>query len=241
MFDVSIVIPTYNEPKNLPLLVEEIFSVIDKATINLEIIFVDDNSPDGTGEVAEGLAKTYPIQVIHRSGKLGLGSAVIAGFKASHRPYIGVMDADLSHDPSILNQLISSLHDYDIAVGSRFEVGSEVENWIWWRRLTSEAGVFFARLLTGARDPLSGYFFFRRSVIDGVELTTVGYKILLEILVKGHITKIKEIPFKFRIRKFSTSKLSSGEYLLFGKQLLEYAWLKARKQENHKAKKQSDN
>lgn len=226
MFSVSLVIPTYNESKNLPLLVEEIFNIIDKNRIDLEIIFVDDNSPDGTGAVAEELAKHYPVKVIHRAGKLGLGSAVIAGFKASSREYVGVMDADLSHDPSILNDMISSLNEYDITIGSRFEAGSEVENWIWWRKLTSETGVLMARLLTGAKDPLSGYFVMRRSVIGGVQLTTTGYKILLEILVKGHITKIKEIPFKFRIRKYSTSKLSSKEYWLFGKQLVTYALFK---------------
>ncbi len=229
MFSVSLVIPTYNEAKNLPLLVEEIFSVFDTSLIDAEIIFVDDNSPDGTGAVAEDLAKRYPVKVIHRSGKLGLGSAVIAGLKASTRPYVGVMDADMSHDPIILNNLITSLSEYDIAIGSRFEAESEVENWVWWRRLTSETGVFFARLLTGAKDPLSGYFIMRRSVIDGLSLTTVGYKILLEILVKGHIQKIKEIPFKFRIRKFSTSKLSTKEYWLFAKQLVAYAVYKMRR------------
>ncbi len=234
MFSVSLIIPTYNESKNLPLLVEEIFSVIDKNQIDLEIIFVDDNSPDGTGAIAEELGAHFPIKVIHRAGKLGLGSAVIAGFSASNRPYVGVMDADMSHDPIIINQLITSLVEHDIAIGGRFEEGSEVEHWVWWRKLTSQTGVFFARKLTGAHDPLSGYFFMRRSVIDAVALSTTGYKILLEILVKGHITKIKEIPFKFRIRKYSTSKLSSKEYWLFGKQLFEYGWYKIKTAVNSK-------
>lgn len=229
MRSVSVIIPTYNESKNIPILVEEIFDVLDKEKIDLEIIFVDDNSPDGTGKIAEELANKYPIKVVHRAGKLGLGSAVIAGFKASEREYLGVMDADLSHDPSILNQLITALDEYDITIGGRFEAGSEVQNWIWWRKLTSQVGVFFARLLTGVNDPLSGYFFFRRSVIDGVALTTVGYKILLEILVKGAWSRAKEIPFQFRIRKFSTSKLSTKEYWLFAKQLFSYTLYKIKK------------
>ncbi len=226
MFEVSLIIPTYNESKNLPLLVEEIFNIIDKEKIDLEIIFVDDNSPDGTGKIAEELSNKYPIKVIHRAGKLGLGSAVITGFKASDRPYLGVMDADLSHDPAILNELITSLGENDIAIGSRFEKGSAVERWVWWRKLTSQCGVFFARLLTGVKDPLSGYFFFRRPVTEGVALTTVGYKILLEILVRGTWVKVKEIPFQFRMRKFSTSKLNMKEYWLFAKQIIIYSLYK---------------
>lgn len=226
MFEVSLIIPTYNESKNLEPLLEEIFALVDREKIGLEIIFVDDNSPDGTGDVAEALKEKYPVKVIHRSGKLGLGSAVREGFKASSRPYLGVMDADLSHDPEIISRLIQALGDYDIAIGSRFEDGSEVEKWAWWRKLISLSGVTMTRVLTGTRDPLSGYFFLRREVIEGVPLTTTGYKILFEILVKGKSKKIKEFPFKFRSRKFSASKLSSKEYWLFFWQIISYGWYK---------------
>lgn len=223
---VSIIIPTYNEAKNLPILVEEIFSVIDKNKIDLELIIVDDNSPDGTGQVADELSRKFPLQVIHRSGKLGLGSAVREGFVRSQREYLGVMDADLSHDPAILNQIFSLLSEYEIVLASRFEKGSFVEQWKWWRRLISEVGVWVTYLLTGVKDPLSGFFFFRRSVINNVKLDTVGYKILLEILVKGNYKTIKEVPFRFRIRKFSTSKLDKKEYWLFIKQIFMYGWYK---------------
>lgn len=226
MFEVSLIIPTYNESKNLEPLLEEIFAFVDRDNIDLEIIFVDDNSPDGTGEVAEGLKQKYPVKVIHRSGKLGLGSAVREGFKLSTRPYLGVMDADLSHDPVIINRLIQGLGEYDITIGSRFEGGSEVENWVWWRKMISLAGVTTTRILTGARDPLSGYFFLRREVIESVPLSTQGYKILFEILIKGKYKKLKEFPFTFRSRKFSTSKLSSKEYLLFFWQVVSYGWYK---------------
>ncbi len=223
---VSIIIPTYNEALNLPLLVEEIFSNLDRARIDAEIIFVDDASPDGTGAVAEDLKKKYPIQVIHRSGKLGLGSAVIEGFALSNRPYVGVMDADLSHDPKILNDLIFSLEQQDVAIGSRFSPGSSVEKWKWWRKLVSNVGVFFASKLTKVKDPLSGYFFIKKSILDGVNLETKGYKILLEILVKARYTHFKEIPFVFRIRKFSTSKLNYSEYFLFFGQIAKYSLYK---------------
>lgn len=229
MFSVSIIIPTYNEAKNLPLLTEEIFASLNKSKIDAELIVVDDNSPDGTGQVAEELAKKYPIKTIHRAGKMGLGSAVRAGFTASTRSYLGVMDADLSHDPSILNDLICSLEENDLSLGSRFLPGSFVENWSPERRLLSRIGVFFARCLTRVTDPLSGYFFFRRSAVEGIDLTTTGYKILLEIVVKGKINKIKEFSFRFRMRQFSASKLNFHEHWLFLNQLLQYSWYKLKK------------
>lgn len=223
---VSLIIPTYNEAKNLPLLVEEIFTTVDRSQIDIELIIVDDNSPDGTGQVAEELGKKFPIQVVHRAGKLGLGSAVRDGFAHSNRPLLGVMDADLSHEPITINHMIPLLAEYDIVLASRFEKGSTVEQWKWWRRLISEVGVMVTKLLTGVKDPLSGFFFLRREVIAGVPLDTVGYKILLEILVKAHYQKVKEIPFNFRIRKFSTSKLNSKEHWLFLQQIIRYSWYK---------------
>ncbi|HSR89207.1 MAG TPA: glycosyltransferase [Candidatus Udaeobacter sp.] len=223
---ISLIIPTYNEAKNLSILIEEIWGIINKEKIDLEFIIVDDNSPDGTGNVAEELKKNYPIKVIHRSGKLGLGSAVREGFKLSDRPYVGVMDADLSHNPVILNDLILSLLDNNIAIGGRFSEGSSVEDWKWWRKLVSKVGVFFARKLTGIKDPLSGYFFLNKNVISGINLKTKGYKILLEVLIKGNYTKVKELPYNFRVRKFSSSKLNYMEYMLFFGQLFKYSLLR---------------
>ncbi|MFA5870349.1 MAG: glycosyltransferase family 2 protein [Candidatus Paceibacterota bacterium] len=223
MKQISLIIPTYNEVENIEPLIEEIDKVINKSIADFEYIIVDDNSPDGTGAVAEKLKERYPVKVIHRSGKFGLGSAVIEGFGVSTREYLGVMDADLSHDPDILNNMVKALDECEIVIGSRFAKESNVEQWKWWRKLVSKIGVFFAKLISGAHDPLSGYFILNRSVIDGVQLETVGYKILFEILVKGKWKKIQEFPFTFRIRKYSTSKLNSKEYVLFVKQLLSFA------------------
>jgi dolichol-phosphate mannosyltransferase len=224
MFKVSLIIPTYNEAENLSLLFEEIDGIIDKNNIDLEYIVVDDNSPDGTGEVAEKLSQIYPIKVIHRTGKLGLGSAVIAGFNFSGREYLGVMDGDLSHDPKILNELICSLDKYDIAIGSRFDDTSVIEGLVWWRKIIAYSGAFAARNLCSTRDPLSGYFFLRRPVIEKANLKCSGYKILLEILVKGEYKKVIEAPYCFRMRKSSTSKLNYKEYLLFIEQLFFYSF-----------------
>lgn len=226
---VSLVTPTYNERENVPLLAEEIFNALAPETdIDLELIVVDDNSPDGTGEVAESLTGKYPIRVIHRAGKLGLGSAVMEGWQSSDRDLIGVMDADLSHDPVILAKLIRSLETVDIAIGSRYDPESKVEKWPWYRKVISQSGVFLARALTGVQDPLAGFFFLHRRVIEGVELTSPGYKILLEILVKGSWNSYTEVPFIFRNREFSSSKLNAKEYYLFLKQLYVFSILKLR-------------
>ena len=136
------------------------------------------------------------------------------------------MDGDLSHDPVIINQLINSLDENDIVIGSRFKEGSVVEDRSLVRRLISGTGVFLAKLLTGVNDPLSGYFLFRRDVINDVELKTVGYKILLEILVKGKFKNIKEFPYTFRMRKYSASKLNNKEFLFFLGQIVKYSLYK---------------
>ncbi len=229
MLKVSIIIPTYNEAKNLPLLIKEVFDNIDKGKVDLELIVVDDNSPDNTGAVAEEFSKRYPIKVVHRARKMGLGSAVQDGFKLSDREYLGVMDGDLSHDPKILNDLILSLTDYDISIGSRFEVENSTHQWNRRRKFIAYSGAWLARRLTGVKDPLSGYFFIKRKVIDNIKLKTVGYKILLEILVKGKYHKIEELPYTFRMRKYSTSKLNSAEFLLFLKQIASFSLYKIRR------------
>lgn len=225
---VSLVTPTYNERENIALLAQEIFEVAAATPgLDLELIVVDDNSPDGTGEAAEALKAEYPVQVIHRAGKLGLGSAVMEGFALSQRPFLGVIDADLSHDPSVLPQLIGGLRDHDIAIGSRFGATSQVEDWAWHRKMISLVGVGTARLLTGVEDPLSGYFFLHRRVLEGLSLTSSGYKILLEILMKGRYQRHMSVPFLFRNRQFSSSKLNLREHLLFAKQILYFGLLKA--------------
>ena len=218
---ISLVAPTYNERQNVVLLAEEIFGFLAGCEdIDLELIIVDDNSPDGTGQVAEGLKERFPVQVVHRPGKLGLGSAVMEGWRHSERPCLGVIDADLSHDPAILTELVRGLRDHDLMIGSRFGVTSRVMKWAFHRKMISFLGVGLARLITGAEDPLSGYFCLRREVVGDLRLTSGGYKILFEILVKGRYRSHRSIPFVFRNRQFSASKLDWREYLLFARQVL---------------------
>jgi dolichol-phosphate mannosyltransferase len=207
---VSVVVPTYNEKKNIKALVEAILSAADA-----EIIVVDDGSPDGTGQEADNLAAVYGITVIHRSGKLGLASAIIEGFKKASCEIVGVIDADLSHPPQLIPQLVAPIAkgEADIAVASRYVRGGAEENWPWWRKLTSKGAGVLAAPLTPLKDPMSGYFFMRKSVIDGVMLDPVGFKIGLEVLVKGRYRKAVEIPYVFRNRKAGKSKLNYLEYV----------------------------
>ena len=123
-------------------------------------------------------------------------------------------------------KLIRSLRECDLAMGSRFGETSKVEKWAWHRKLTSQVGVAAAKLLTGAEDPLSGYFFLHREVLEGFELTSSGYKILLEVLIKCRYDKHRSVPFIFRNRQFSSSKLNLQEYLLFAKQIVYFSWYK---------------
>ncbi|MEK6837037.1 MAG: polyprenol monophosphomannose synthase [Nanoarchaeota archaeon] len=211
---VSIVIPTYNERGNIEKLVPEIFRSSNGLNAKIEVVVVDDNSPDGTGKVAEGLGRKYNVKVIHRPGKLGLASAVIKGFAESNSSILGAMDADMSHPPQILPELIRPIlnSEAEVAVGSRYVKGGGVEVWPFHRRLMSNVATIMARPLTNVKDPMSGLFFLKRSVIEGVQLHAKGYKIGVEILVKGNYTKVCEVPYVFRNRLVGKSKISASEY-----------------------------
>ncbi|PIR75344.1 MAG: hypothetical protein CO030_00025 [Candidatus Magasanikbacteria bacterium CG_4_9_14_0_2_um_filter_42_11] len=223
----SIIIPTYNEVENITPLIEEIIEQVDSSSVSLDIVVIDDNSPDGTGKKVLELVDTYPVRLISRESKTGLGSAVREGFAQTDSEYLIVMDADLSHDPSILNAMITALSSFDIVIGSRFLPESTVESWTPWRKFLSKFGVSLARYTVQVQDPLSGYFGFRRHVIDNVQLKTMGYKILFEILTKGTYQSVCEIPFTFRVRHTSVSKLNTKEYLRFLFQCIAYVrWRK---------------
>lgn len=216
---ISIILPTYNEKENIKTIVKEIFSILKEG---VEVIIVDDNSPDGTGLIAEDLAREYNLQVIHRPERLGLSPAVIEGLKIAKGDIVGVMDADLSHPPSLIPQMISLLDNdaADVVIGSRYSVGGSVETWSFFRKLVSKFATFLAKCLVDIKDPMSGYFFIKKSVIKNVELNSKGYKILLEILVKGNYSKVVEIPYTFRGREVGRSKLNVNEYVKYLKDWL---------------------
>lgn len=216
MEKISIVIPTYNEASNIKKLVEEIF----KFYKNSEVIIVDDNSPDKTWEVAGKLNKKFNVKVIRRLKERGLGSAVIEGFKHTKTKIIGVMDADLSHPPEKIPELVAALSNADLAIGSRLVKGGSVEEWPLHRKLISVIATLIARPLTKVKDPMSGFFFFNKKIIKNCKLDTQGYKILLEVLVKAKYTKVVEIPYTFKNRKIGSSKLNVTEYFRYIKSVI---------------------
>lgn len=218
----SIVIPTYNEAGGIERLIRELDAVFKQNALDGEIIVVDDNSPDGTGAIVDRLSSEFPVRCLHRPGKLGLSSGVIDGWRAA-RPEseaLGAMDADFSHDITILPKLVHALEDgYGLAVGSRYVRGGGITNWPWKRVITSKVACALAQPLTRIKDITSGYFLVRRSAIEGVELDPIGFKIGLEVIAKGHYGKALEVPYVFTDRVLGESKLNNKEIVNYLKQL----------------------
>jgi len=216
--EISVVVPTYQERNNLKPLIEMIAKTMQDR--NYEVVVVDDNSPDGTAEVAARLSENYPIKVIRRQRKLGLASAVTEGFSVAGGNIIGVMDADLQHPPELLRDLVEKIeHGCDIAIASRYVEGGGVENWSLYRRIVSRGATLLARPLTGIKDPMSGYFFIRRGVIEQKRFRPAGFKILLEILGKGDYERYEEVPYTLSARRWGRTKLGLGEYMQYLKLL----------------------
>lgn len=215
--EISVVVPTYNESENLPILVERTRRALGRT--RHEIIVVDDNSPDGTGEIAERLAKKYGnIKVIHREKKKGLASAVVDGFEHVSAPVICVIDADLQHPPEKIPELFDEIKSgADIAVASRYVKGGGIKEWAKGRKIISRGAEILVRLAIpgshGLSDPLSGFFMLKRDVIKGAELKPIGFKILLEVLVKGSYKKVVEVPYVFEKRLRGKSTLGFRENL----------------------------
>jgi len=213
--EISIIIPTYNERENIAAVVRDIFAIAVRRGYSLEVIIVDDNSPDGTGHEAEYLAKVFPVVVIHRKTKLGLGSALVEGFARARGRIWGMMDGDRSHPAEALPDLIEPIRQgrCQLALASRYAPGGAVEYWPGHRWVLSRVATWIGRVFARVRDPLSGFLFFERSVIAGVPLTVRGYKIGLEILVKGRYDSWIEVPYTFRNREVGRSKLGWAEYI----------------------------
>jgi dolichol-phosphate mannosyltransferase len=210
----SILIPTYNEHDNIIPLLERITTAIQGK--DYEVVFIDDDSRDGTPELVNTLSSKYPVRVVVRKDKKGLASAVVDGFGLVSTDIVVVMDADLQHPPEIIPALIKAIRDgSDIAVASRYVTGGGTEGWSKTRKLISRGAIGLAHLLLPhsrrVKDPMSGFFAFKKSVISGVILKPIGYKILLEILVVGKGDKVAEVPFKFQLREKGESKLNVGQ------------------------------
>ena len=213
-----VVIPTYNESENLPNIVPQVLAQDPR----LEVLVVDDNSPDGTGQIADALAAANPrVHVLHREGKLGLGTAYIRGFTwALERTYDFVfeMDADFSHDPAHLKEFLSAIEDADIVLGSRYLDGKvTVVNWPMGRLMLSYCANIYARWITGLRiwDLTGGFKCFRRKVLETIDLSQVrsnGYAFQIEMSVRAWRKgfKFREIPIVFVDRTEGQSKMHRG-------------------------------
>lgn len=211
--DLTMVVPTYNERERIEELVRAVFAACEARGVRLEMVIVDDNSPDGTGRVADELAASYRLRVIHRPGKLGLGTAVIAGFSAASATIVGVMDADFSHPPAMVPTLLAVLEASraDIVVASRYIPGGSTPNWPVWRRLLSRAACLAARPLGPVRDAASGFFLIRRDIAKGVAIQAGGFKICLELLMRAWPERLAEVPYRFDDREQGESKMTLRE------------------------------
>lgn len=212
------VIPTYNEAQNLPTLVTALFS---QQIPGLHILVVDDNSPDGTGDVAEMLSHQYPgrLSVLHRTGKEGLGKAYIQGFRLALNDgadVIGMMDADLSHPPDRLPALLDALTDADVVVGSRYVAGGSVDrDWPFWRKGLSWFGNTYARTILGLpiKDATGGYRLWRRFALEAIpfeDSRSNGYVFIVELAYQAKLAGLTfaEVPIYFAERTKGASKMS---------------------------------
>jgi len=220
---VSIVIPTLNEEENIEPLISQITAC---AVPFLEILFVDDHSTDNTRGKIHDLARTQPIRLIEQDGaELGLAGAIMSGARAAQGEILLVMDADLSHPPDGINDLLAPLFTdaADLVVGSRYVRGGSTPGWPIWRRIVSRTGAALAYPLTGLHDSMCGFFAISRSRLLDLAPQTSGFKIVFETMVRAHGTlRVREIPIAFRERVRGKSKMSFSVALRFF-----FRWLRA--------------
>ncbi len=218
---IWLVIPTYNERENLAKIVDAAGAELERvAPGDFRILVVDDNSPDGTGAIADSLAEAHDwVEVLHRAGKSGLGQAYLAGFARAldgGARLVLEMDADFSHDPAYLPELIAAAEHADLVLGSRYVPGGGVRDWGLVRRLVSRGGGLYARLIlgVGVRDLTGGFKCIRREVLEAIDLPSVraeGYVFQIEVTYRAILAgfTVKEVPIVFADRTSGSSKMST--------------------------------
>jgi dolichol-phosphate mannosyltransferase len=212
---VSLIIPTWNERENIIALLEAVRLALNGA--EFEVVVVDDASPDGTGAaVSEAARQHSTVRLVQRRGKLGLSSAVLEGVAQSTGDIVVMMDADFSHDPALLPQLVKHIQSgSDLVIGSRYVAGGRIQGWSFHRRIGSVVLSRFARTVfrLSVQDPLSGFAAFRREVLEGLStrFSQRGFKLLLEVLATRPSLRVSEVPITFTDRRRGTSKLGLAE------------------------------
>ena len=220
---ISIVIPTLNEAENIAPLVDQIVAAMPGLR---EIVFVDDRSSDGTPERIRSIAVTAPLRLVERENPtLGLSGAVIAGARAAEGGILVVMDADLSHPPEEIANLVQPIlaGQADMVIGSRYVLGGTTPDWPLYRKAMSRLAAACAYPLTGVHDSMCGFFAIRRAQLLELAPTATGFKIAFEAIVRGRPRlRVVEVPIEFRDRRRGKSKMSLGVAMLFG-----FRWLGA--------------
>jgi dolichol-phosphate mannosyltransferase len=214
---VTIVVPTYKEVESLPHLIDRVASVREAHGLDIDMLIMDDDSRDGSAELVAARPESW-VKLVVRTSDRGLSPAVLDGLRQARGDVLVCMDADLSHPPEALPEIISKLNDgADFVVGSRYVAGgSTSDDWGVLRWLNSRIATLFARPLTSVRDPMAGFFGLKRSTFErGTQLNPIGYKIGLELIVKCGCERVVEIPIHFEDRRFGESKLTFKQQLLY--------------------------
>ncbi|BAU11714.1 dolichyl-phosphate-mannose synthase [Leptolyngbya sp. NIES-3755] len=217
----SLVVPTYNEGRNVEQVVRVLSSLLDHALPDdYELIIVDDNSPDRTWEVAQQMTVEYPnLRVMRRQDERGLSTAVIRGWQAARGEVLGVIDGDLQHPPEVLLKLLQAVKNgADLAVASRHVEGGGTSDWGFIRRFLSRGAqllglVILPTVVGRVSDPMSGYFMVRRNAIADCLMSPLGYKILLEVLGRGRVDRVTEVGYVFQERQEGESKVTWKQYI----------------------------
>ena len=226
MYDLTVIIPTFKEESNIGTIIAEVDAVFSRNAIRGEILVVDDNSPDGTIGIVRDLKKTKPnLNLVIREQDHGLSQSVVEGFRQAQSDIFLVMDADLSHPPVPIPKMLADIRaGNDLVIGSRYMEGGGIKKWPLKRRIISKGATFLGRLLfPEIRDPVSGFFAVKKSVVEYAPLKPRGYKILLEVLGKGLWEKEKEIPFEFVDRAIGSSKLRGHTIIEYAEQVIDNA------------------
>jgi dolichol-phosphate mannosyltransferase len=227
----SLIVPTFNERDNIADFLATVREVLDAALgKDYEVIVVDDDSPDGTGQIAAKIALEYPqLRVARRSGETGLARAVIRGWQLAGGELLGTINADFQHPPAVLASMLDQVGKADIVVASRFAEGGGLGDWAMHRRINSHVAhrlgrMILPRAFRRTSDPLSGCYIFRREAIEGVELHPMGFKTLMEILVRGNFERVREVSYEMRSRRRGSSKLRMRHWFDYMFHLLRLRW-----------------
>jgi dolichol-phosphate mannosyltransferase len=222
---LSVIVPTYNEVENIGPFLEALRAGLDSVAGGYEVIVVDDNSPDGTGDVADGIAADWPnLRVLHRLAERGLASAVVRGWQVARGDLLATINADFQHPPSILGEMLRKAGTADLVVATRYAAEGSVGRFPRHRQVLSsfarQVGAILApEVFRRVSDPLSGCYLFRRQAIEGVELRPAGFKTLIEVLARGRVQNVAECGYAMQKRRNGRSNVRLRDWIEYLGQL----------------------